>query len=89
MANKYHQKLGLFIIRICEDDPEKKYYLMKIKNNLDIDDANIYMMRNEQKHTKELVLSYKTIYTNTYNLSVMDLSGGCASCRKYEDSPLI
>jgi len=47
---------------------------MKIKNNLNIDDANISIMRNEDKMTKELILSYKTIYTNTYNLTIIDIS---------------
>ena len=31
-------------------------------------------MRNQDTMTKELVLSYKTIYTNTYNLTIVDIS---------------
>tara|TARA_B110000285_G_scaffold223807_1_gene279830 strand:+ start:1358 stop:1564 length:207 start_codon:yes stop_codon:yes gene_type:complete len=68
VTNKYQGKLGLFIIRIDEENPKNNHYLLKIKNNLNIDDANISIMRNDKTMTKELVLSYKTIYTNTYNL---------------------
>lgn len=56
---------------------------MKIKNNLNIDDANLSIMRDSimigsdpkyKCNTKELVLSYKTIYTNTYNVTIVDIS---------------
>ena len=74
VTNRYQDKLGLFIIRIDEDDPKRSHYLLKIKNNLNIDDANISIMRNQDTMTKELVLSYKTIYTNTFNLTIVDIS---------------
>jgi len=47
---------------------------MKLKNKLDISDANIFVLRNPVKMYKELILSYKTIYLNTYNITVLDIS---------------
>jgi hypothetical protein len=47
---------------------------MKLKNKLDIADANIFVLRNPDRMYKELVLSYKTIYLNTYNITVLDIS---------------
>lgn len=32
------------------------------------------MLRNKQKGLKELIVSYKTIFINTYNVIVMDIS---------------
>ena len=48
---------------------------MKYKNKLDIADADIAVMRNEKKKLKELVVSYKSININTYNVYVVDISG--------------
>ena len=45
VTNVYKKKIGLFIIRIDEENPKDNHYLMKIKNNLNIDDANISIMR--------------------------------------------
>ena len=49
-------------------------FLIKWKNKLDIGDPNIYVLRNKQKGLKELIVSYKTIFINTYNVIVMDIS---------------
>jgi hypothetical protein len=49
------------------------------KHKLDIGDCNIYVQRGHDpitnKYYKELVVSYKTIYINTYNVFVQDISG--------------
>ena len=74
MANKYEGKLGLFIISFIENDPQNFHFLLKVKNKLDIGDANIYVLKNEKENIKELVVSYKTINTNAYNLTIMDIS---------------
>ena len=75
LANKYCEKLGLFIIRIHEKNPHAHSFFMKWKNKLDISDADIAVVRNEDKKFKELVVSYKTIFINTYNVKVIDISG--------------
>ena len=75
VANKFDEKLGFFIIRMDEHNPEKDFkFLTKYKNKLDIGDCKLFMMRSKQRALKELVISYKTIYINTYNVVIMDIS---------------
>jgi len=74
LANKFEEKLGLFMIRFSEVDPREHQFFMKWKNKLDIADADVAVMRNQQKKYKELVVSYKTIFINTYNVQVIDIS---------------
>ena len=74
MANRYHDKLGFFVIVFHEENPDDFHFLINYKNKLDIGDANIMVLRNSQKMYKELILSYKTIYLNTYNITVLDIS---------------
>lgn len=61
-----------------EKNPKDFKFLTKWKNKLDIGDANIFVLRHHNKEKtqfyKELVISYKTIYINTYNVTVMDIS---------------
>ena len=74
LANKYDEKLGFFLIKMSESDTNKFSFLTKYKNKLDIGDATVSVLRDREKGYKELVLSYKTIYINTYNVHVMDIS---------------
>jgi len=74
LANKYAEKLGLFLVRFEEDNPQKYKFVLKIKNKLDIADADIAVMRNQAKKFKELIISYKTIFMNTFTIYVIDLS---------------
>ena len=50
---------------------------MKWKNELDVDDCDLFFSRGERLGSsyKELIVSYKTIYMNTYNVIVYDISG--------------
>lgn len=57
-----------------EDDPYNSKFLIKWKNKLDIGDTNIYVLRNIEKGIKEIIISYKTIFINTFNVVVMDIS---------------
>jgi len=47
-------------------------------NKLNIGDANILISRGEDKELgskyKELIVSYKTIFINTYNIIVQEIS---------------
>ena len=74
MANRYHDKLGFFVIVFYEENPDDFHFLINYKNKLDIADANIMVLRNMNKMYKELILSYKTIYLNTFNITVLDIS---------------
>ena len=49
-------------------------FFLKFKNKLDISNADLTILRNTEKNYKELVISYKTIFINTYNVKVMDIS---------------
>jgi len=78
LANKYQEKLGVFLIKFDEDEPtdkDKHKFFLKYKNKLDIADADIAVMRNPGKALKELIVSYKSININTYNVYVVDISG--------------
>ena len=62
------------MIRFNEDDPKDCQYIMQLRDNLDIGDASIHMLRNSEQNYKEIIVCYKTIYINTYNINVIDLS---------------
>ena len=46
---------------------------MQLKNKLDIGDANLTLSINKDTNLKELVMSYKSVYLNTYSVTVFDL----------------
>jgi len=74
LANKYQEKLGIFLIVFNEKDPSRHQFILRWKNKLDISDANVFIVRNKKKKFKELVVSFKTIFINVYNVCVMDIS---------------
>ena len=74
LSNKFDEKLGFFVFSINEMDPYDSRFFIKYKNKLDIGDADIYILRSKQCRLKEIVISYKTIYINTFNILVMDIS---------------
>ena len=45
LANKFHQKLGIFLVMFDEAKPNQYKFLLKWKNRLDIDNAGIYIIR--------------------------------------------
>jgi len=65
---------------MSETDPINNFkFLTKYKNKLDIGDCKLFVMRSQigkdkKTQLKELVISYKTIYINTYNIVIMDIS---------------
>jgi hypothetical protein len=76
LANKLEEKLGFFVFTIEQTNPYRHKFYIKYKNKLDIGDADISVLRDAQNRVKELVISYKTIYINTYNIIVLDISEG-------------
>lgn len=75
LSNKQDEKLGFFVLKIDLDDkdPTNGKFLIKWKKKLDIGDANFFILRNPTLKFKEIVISYKTIYVNVYNILVLDL----------------
>ena len=57
-------------------DPDNYRFLVRWKNKLDIGDTNIEIIRNKEKGFKELCISYKTIFINTYNVMLLDMKQG-------------
>ena len=74
LANKFREKLGFFILTIQELDPKKVRFIVKWGNKLDIGDTSMAINRDKSTGVKELVVSFKTIYINTYNVLVMDIT---------------
>lgn len=74
LSNKFEEKLGFFVFSINEQDPLDYRFFIKYKNKLDIGDADIYILRSKKNRLKEIVISYKTIFINTFNVIVMDIS---------------
>ena len=62
------------MIRFSEDNPKDFNFIMQLKDNLDIGDASIHMLRNEEQNYKEIIVCYKTIYINMYTINVIDIS---------------
>jgi hypothetical protein len=65
----------VFLIKFHELNPKKFNFFVKYKTKLDISDADIAIVRNEKECYKELIVSYKTINENTYNVFIVDISG--------------
>jgi len=74
LSNRMQEKLGFYVLKITKEHPERGQFLIRWKNKLDIGDANIYVMRNQEKGLKEIIISFKTIFINTYNVICMDIS---------------
>ena len=74
LANKLEGLLGFFVFTIKEKDPHQSKFYIKYKNKLDIGDTDINVLRDPDNRVKELVISYKSIYINTYNVIVLDIS---------------
>jgi len=49
-------------------------FIINMGNKLDIADANMFVLKNETHGYKELIVSYKTMYINTFNCMVVDLT---------------
>lgn len=59
-----------------ENNPMEYTFVIKLKHKLDIQDASIYVLRHQSngKNYKDLIIAYKMIYMNTYNVNVVDIS---------------
>ena len=82
MTNKRAGSLGFYLIEFKDTDPKDHSFITMWTHKLDLDDANIYILRGNDticatrsNSYKELVISYKTCFINTFNVIVTDLSG--------------
>jgi hypothetical protein len=89
LANKKDGHVGFFLIKFEARNPAVYHFITMWKNMLDIGDSSIHISRGVDSHGdfKELVIGYKTININTYNIVVQDLSGNSqqrATLQKHE-----
>lgn len=83
LANKKEQKLGYYLFIVRLDDPEAKKrpkgkaeYLIAWENKLDIGNCDVAMLVEtdaDKKRRESVVVSYKCIGINTFNVFVFDL----------------
>lgn len=74
LANRHDDSLGFYLVSIDEHDVSNFVFLMKWNNKLNIRDTNMAVLLNEDRGYKELVVTYKVIYLNIFNIMVLDLS---------------
>lgn len=74
VSNKKNNKLGFFLTRYnCNDISKDSEEIIVLNNKLNIDDVTLQIIRGKNKAGKpykELVIGYKTIYLNTYQVTV-------------------
>jgi len=78
ISNKKDNKLGYFLLDFDQDNPEKEVkYLIQWANKLDIGDVDMHILSERApiggKLEWSLVLSYKAVGINTFNVFVFDL----------------
>ena len=78
VVNKYQEKLGFYVCRFDERNIESMDFLVRWQNKLDIDNCHLNMTWSNApkgKSTfKELIIGFKQIFVNTYNIFVIDIT---------------
>lgn len=74
IANKYLDKMGFFVLKIDPKNSDNSPFIIKWKNRLDIDDAQIFILHDKKTGLKELIIGCKIIYINVYSLFALDIS---------------
>jgi hypothetical protein len=78
LANKKEQRLGFYLFSVDMQNPHNESeYLIKWTNKLDIGNCDMHIMKEKDKNTGDLsskiVVSFKSIGINTFNVFVIDL----------------
>ena len=77
MANKKEAKLGYYLLDIDIGDPDKdSRYLINWSNKLDVANVDMAILSEKGKdgaNEQSIVLSYKAVGINTFNVFVIDL----------------
>jgi hypothetical protein len=79
MANKRNKLLGYYFLSISIQNPYKQKFLIQWNNKLDIGNCDVSMFYERLKcggRHNFVVLSFKSIGINTYNVMVIDLHTG-------------
>lgn len=77
LTNKFRGSLGFYLIEFVHDNPKSYNFMTMWNHKLDLDDANINILRGHDtikrgqiQGYKELIISFKTCFLNTYNVIV-------------------
>lgn len=77
LANKRMKKLVYYLFSVSIHNPnEDSKYLINWENKLDIANCDLYLLTNKSRENNKansIVVSYKSIGINTYNVFVIDL----------------
>ena len=75
LANKCLRMLGYYLIEIDESNPEQPVpqYIINWKSRLDFGDAQLFFLDDDHEENQGLVVCYKSIYINTYNILLINL----------------
>ena len=74
IANSFKGLYGTFIFNLKSYDPSNYRLIYANSHRLEIDNVGLFIMRNKEKLTKELVVSYKSIYMNTHTTLLLDIA---------------
>ena len=75
MASKLNEKLGVYVVQVFADNHENFKWHLKWSNRLDTDDVAMFILRSPELQSKELILSFKSIFVNTHNVMCLDITG--------------
>jgi len=74
LANKKESRLGMYLLKVNINDPdEESEYLINWTNKLDIGNCDLFMLKQTKTENPCIVISFKSIGINTYNVFVIDL----------------
>lgn len=76
LANKCNKLLGYYLLEVSEQERGKSCranYIINWKSKLDIEDARLFLLRDNHDKQDSLVVSYKSIHVNTYNILLISL----------------
>ena len=74
IANNFNNLFGVFIFNLQQNDPKSYKLIYANSHRLEIDNVGLYIIRNKEAMTKELAVSYKSIYLNTHTTLVLDIA---------------
>jgi len=73
----------MFLVKLPEVDPLaciqnlENHFLLNYGNKLDIADCDMYILRvDKNTKTKQIVLSYKTVFINIFSVVLVNLENG-------------
>lgn len=81
LANKCQGTLGFYLLQLNEKKPEDNAkFIYQDVSKLEIGDAKIFF-HNDKEDNPMIIVSFKTIYLNSFNLIVIDLKKGKVNYR--------